>query len=225
MARTTFCNLKKGDTVNKFIFVDFSEPINGSTSGIFTCWRCNKDFKHIISRVYKGYNKACGCLKNVSLTTHSCSKRGKKTPTYNAWCGMRKRCLNKNYKNFNNYGGRGISICDRWLLENGFVNFLADMGERPSIIHSLDRKNNNGNYEPSNCRWATKKEQDRNRRSNIIVEYNGENRLLIELAEQFNISDRILRRRVHRDWPLEIALKTPVYNGNKLSTILKNQLV
>lgn len=83
------------------------------------------------------------------------------TPEYDAWYGMITRCTKPNCRSYPYYGGRGIKVCDRWLK---FENFLADMGRRPGNGYSLDRKNNDGNYEPGNCRWATKTEQNRNRR-------------------------------------------------------------
>src|SRR5688572_1683194 len=86
--------------------------------------------------------------------------------TYNAWLGMRERCRNPKSRAYANYGGRGISVCARW---DDYENFLSDMGEPPSKGHSLDRINNNGNYEPSNCRWATKSEQQGNQRRSTIV--------------------------------------------------------
>lgn len=111
---------------------------------------------------------SCGCYAKENSTTH-----GKiKTPEYRTWAHMKSRCTNPNVKEYKNYGGRGISMCERWL--NSFENFLADMGERPSSKYSIDRfPNNDGNYEKSNCRWADKKQQADNRRSNVILEYSG----------------------------------------------------
>lgn len=85
----------------------------------------------------------------------------KRTPEYDAWIGMKRRCNNPNSSRYKDYGGRGITVCERWMVVE---NFLTDMGERPTIEHSLDRKNNEGNYEPSNCRWATHEEQNQNQR-------------------------------------------------------------
>lgn len=111
-----------------------------------------------------GSKQSCGCLRSEIIaeasTKHGHSRAQKASPTYISWASMRTRCLNKNAKNFEHYGGRGISVCERW---KHFVNFLNDMGERPEKM-SLDRINVNGNYEPSNCRWATASEQVRNRR-------------------------------------------------------------
>lgn len=114
--------------------------------------------------------KSCGCLNDDKTefrkrtvercTKHGASKRGKLTTEYLSWCSMRNRCQNKSNKDYGRYGGRGITVCDRWM--ESFNNFFDDMGKKPSPKHSLDRINNHGNYEPSNCRWATQKEQVQN---------------------------------------------------------------
>ena len=116
-----------------------------------------------------GHTQSCGCLRIEGQRElrrrhgHAPRKPGGHavTPTYRSWYGMKSRCLNAKQAAYKNYGGRGITVCERWL---SFKNFLADMGPRPSPKHSIDRwPNNDGNYEPSNCRWATATEQARNR--------------------------------------------------------------
>lgn len=107
---------------------------------------------------------------------------GGKSPTYRAWQSMKQRCLNPRCHNYRLYGGRGITICDRWV--NSFENFLADLGERPGDGYSLDRIDVNGDYEPGNCRWANKVEQARNRRDSAYVEIEGVPYLVMELAEK-----------------------------------------
>jgi hypothetical protein len=93
--------------------------------------------------------------------------RRKEYPEYESWRAMKKRCYYPKHQNYARYGGRGIRVCDRWLHD--FPTFLEDMGNKPSSIHTLDRKDNDGNYEPDNCKWATPKEQQNNRRNNIKI--------------------------------------------------------
>jgi hypothetical protein len=131
---------------------------------------------------------------------------GKASPEYNAWHSMKSRCVNPNDKNHHRYGGRGISVCKRWL--DSFEDFLADVGSRPSGGHSLDRyPDNNGNYEPGNIRWATKFEQARNTRLVNIVIYQGEPISLPDLTERLGLRLPTVRQRINRGWPLERALK------------------
>jgi hypothetical protein len=121
------------------------------------------------------------------------------------------RCYNPNDNGFANYGARGIEVCDRWRFgegsKTGFECFLEDMGRRPSLKHSIDRTNNDGNYEPTNCRWASSKQQNRNRRDNFLVLVDGRHVTLTEAAEQCGLKVYTLRRRlVVSGWPLERAL-------------------
>jgi hypothetical protein len=125
-----------------------------------------------------GDTSSCGCFQREELgkaartrtRTHGESRGGGKrgTTEFIIWSGMKQRCYGTTSKHYGNYGGRGISICERWLGPDGFENFLADMGRRPSKRHSIDRINNDGNYEPGNCRWATASEQARNRRPFMV---------------------------------------------------------
>lgn len=133
-------------------------------------WRCVCDCgaKNAVraSHLKGGISKSCGCLSREVARAHATKHgeviNGSRSPEYLAWQSMRSRCRNPNNKRFQEYGGRGIAICERWEI---FENFLADMGRKPSPRHSLDRyPNNDGNYEPGNCRWATATEQNRNRR-------------------------------------------------------------
>lgn len=134
---------------------------------------------------------------------------GKKpTRTYNAWVSMKKRCNYSKTNGYNRYGGSGINVCERW--QHSFENFLLDMGECPSIDHSLDRfPNRKGNYKPGNCRWATQEEQIANMDRTVTIVYNNEIIPLFILAKRFNLSSKLLYKRViSMKWDINKALTT-----------------
>lgn len=126
-------------------------------------------------------------------TTHGASG----SPEYVIWTHMKARCFDESDKSYQRYGGRGITVCQRWV--NDFPAFYADMGDRPSPLHSIERKNNEGNYEPGNCRWATATEQARNRRSSVLVEHNGQVKTVAEWAEIHGIKPGVLGQRLRRE--------------------------
>ena len=128
---------------------------------------------------------------------------------YDIYYNMRRRCLNKSDRNYPLYGGRGIVICDRWLGADGFVNFFADMGERPSVKHSLDRIDNDGPYAPANCRWATKSVQMANRRVSRTITFHGETLCLEDWGRKIGVSPSALFTRLENGWTIEEALSTP----------------
>jgi len=133
------------------------------------------------SHLLRGLSTSCGC-KRAELCRKLHKKHGEtNSREYETWIRMKQRCENKNNKVYKSYGGRGIKICKRW--SSRFENFLHDMGKRPSDNHSIDRINNNGDYKPSNCRWATRKVQLRNKRNNKIIEINGEKMPLVTAVE------------------------------------------
>lgn len=140
--------------------------------------------------------------------THGHARNGK-SKVYQCWLHIKARCLNHNEPNYKNYGARGIKICDRWLV---FTNFLADIGEPPSAKHQIDRyPNNNGNYEPGNCRWATRSENMRNTRGNHLITFNGKTQCLTAWAEELKLPRRLLYQRIHKlGWDRFKALSTPV---------------
>lgn len=164
-------------------------------------WVCRCDCGNIFitsrSRLLNGVNKSCGCGKYGKHIKHGLYK----TAEYRAWRGMIGRCYSKTNKRYELYGGRGISVCKRWL--NDFMNFYNDIGERPSKDHSIDRIDVNGNYEPENCKWSTQKEQCRNRRVNVKYNYNGKNITLPEWSELLGIPLVTLRYRIKTKMPYE----------------------
>jgi hypothetical protein len=170
-------------------------------------WKCLCDCGRETTQYGQDLNKgkviSCGCWNEEKRFKHGLAN----TPVHRVWIGMRSRCNNPKAREYVNYGGRGIKVCERW---DSFENFVADMGVRPEG-YSIDRINNDGNYEPSNCRWATTTQQLNNRRVNRVLELNGERKTIGEWSEKLGIGWYTIRSRVDRyGWTIEKALTTPV---------------
>lgn len=120
---------------------------------------------------------------------------------------MLARCFNPKTKGYEGYGGRGITVCERWRFS--FENFLADMGKRPSAVHSIDRVDNNGNYEPTNCQWRTEKEQQNNKRDCRYITYQGQTKTLTEWSEHYGFKRGVIAGRLALGWTLEQAFSLP----------------
>lgn len=150
------------------------------------------------SVLVNGETKSCGCYKisGRGRITHGHKRLGSTTRAYNAWCNMKSRCDDENVPQYKDWGGRGIKYCDRW---KAFSNFLLDMGE-PEKELSLDRENNDGNYEPSNCRWATKTEQRLNQRgtADLMISWNGEIHTTSDWERKLGFVKGVLRSRIWR---------------------------
>ena len=166
-------------------------------------YRCRCEcgaIKNVESRgLTDGRVLSCGCLKSKSL--NMCQ-----SITYKSWMSAKQRCYNPNNHNYSKYGGRGITMCDKW--KHSFVAFLHDMGERPSRLHTLDRIDTNGSYEPSNCRWATAKEQGNNRRDNHLIEIDGKTLTTSQFAEEYDINYSNIKMELRKGLtPKEIITK------------------
>lgn len=161
-----------GQTFSKLTVLSNAEPLsNGSNKLRAVLCRCECGNEKIISQsnLRTGRSRRCGCLVSETAKLNSGAPVKHEqcwSPTYSSWAGMKDRCTNQNHKSYNNYGGRGIKVCERWT---DFRNFLEDMGERPDGM-SIDRIDVNGDYEPGNCRWATAKQQSLNKRNSISLE-------------------------------------------------------
>lgn len=171
----------------------------------FCVCRCECGTTHVFreDKLISSHTKSCGCLTK----SHGFLVNKKRTVEYTAWARMSQRCTNPNNPRYKDYGGRGIKVCDRWRT---FEGFFADMGKKPSPQHSIDRIDNDGDYCPENCRWATIKQQANNKRSNRIVSAFGKQQTLAEWADEMGLSWDALWSRLKRKWPLEKALLHPM---------------
>lgn len=177
---------------------------------------CGRDRVVWTKHLKSGATQSCGCLRNertaAALVIHGDARAGRVTPEHKAWRAMLDRCCNVNTEHYARYGGRGITVCERW--RNDYAAFLADMGRRPSPKHSLDRRDNDGPYSPDNCRWATRIEQAGNKAVTRRLTFKGETRKIVEWAGIVRIPAREIRRRIDRGWTSERALtQTPRGTG------------
>lgn len=171
--------------------------------GLFEC-DCGKQKELPITLVTNNRVKSCGCYKPKTYCTYN---KGKEKE-YQIWIGMKKRCYYHKTNGYENYGGRGISVCERWL--HSFKNFYEDMGPRPGNKYKLDRKDNDGNYNPDNCRWATPKESKRNTRFNVFLTHDGKTFCISEWAEKLGVSRNLLWNRKNFGWSDEKIITTPI---------------
>lgn len=144
---------------------------------------------------------------------HGHARQGNISPEWRAWSSMRSRCLLETHPAYDRYGGRGIRVCERW---ESFEAFLEDMGPRPSADHSLDRKDNDGDYTPENCRWATRKQQTRNRRDNRLLTIEGVTKPAATWAEDVGLNYSILKDRIRSGWEPKRAVFTPRRENDNL---------
>lgn len=170
---------------------------------------CGKEHEVNGRDLRHGHTTSCGCKKAekcaVANTTHGMAGRHNKAPEYRVWAEMIQRCENPTSNRYYSHGARGIKVCKRW--RKSFVAFLEDMGRRPEKGLSLERRDNDGNYEPANCCWATKKQQQRNKRTTHWIEAYGERRPLPEWAELCGLKPGTLLARLKAGWDAEKAVK------------------
>lgn len=196
-----------GQRFGRLVVVDRAQNHLGRVA-----WNCRCDCGSSASPIGKtlvnGNTRSCGCLQRDVMAAIQTKHGRYGTPENKAWAGMLKRCRNKKAIDYANYGGRGISVCERW--SESFENFYLDVGPKPSPTHSIDRINVNGNYEPGNVRWATPQEQQRNTRRSRVVMFRGESMCLADWGDRVGIPGHAISLRIREGWTVERALTQPL---------------
>lgn len=207
-----------GKQINKLkVLREIGRSIHGAI-----LWECKCDCGVIKTvngdHLKQGNTKSCGCLNSELVTKrnyrHGSSVRGHISVEYTAWAQMIGRCYNRKNYRYIRYGKRGIKVCRRWRYS--FDTFFKDIGKRPTKLHSLERINNDKNYSPKNCKWATEKEQQRNKSSNRWLEYNGLKMILSDWAVRLNTSHSNILRMLKTKPFNKIVEYYMIKNGNKL---------
>jgi len=199
---------------NKFNRLFVNERVQNNKHGK-AMFRCTCECGNIVdvesSRVKNGHTKSCGCLQKerarYAVMAHSTTHGMSGTPTFTSWTSMRNRCYRVKDKEYANYGGRGIVVCDEW--RNSFQKFYEDLGERPEGS-SLDRIDTDGGYTPQNCKWSTPKEQAQNRRGTQFISFNGMTKCVAEWERFVGLGRNCIGRRLKAGWDIERALTTGV---------------
>jgi len=192
--------------------------------GAFALWLCRCTCGQEV--VCRGDKLRKGNLKSCAVNGHRWIYRRPATTAAltrserHSWEKMWQRCADKKHKGYKNYGGRGITICERW---KSFANFLEDMGKKPAPDYTIERIDVNGNYEKTNCRWAAKAEQRRNMRRSVYVELDGKRKLLIDVVSELGLKRSIVYGRLKNGWTLENALAVPVRQGNVKNAVSVRQ--
>lgn len=203
-----FCDLK-GRKFGRLLVLGLGEYRNRVYFWECLC-DCGKTTLTRTTSLLRGDSISCGCYAREQTVARSTTHGMSSTSEYRIWRTMQSRCYNQNVPEYARYGGRGIMVCRRWHGKTGFINFIADMGLRPSKAHSIDRINNDGNYEPGNCRWATRAEQSANRKMTRWVEYKGERLPVSVLAQRLGIGTGVLCYRLDIGLTIEEAIARPI---------------
>jgi hypothetical protein len=183
----------------------------GANKGPRAYWWCTCACgnRHLVSHpdLIYGHTKSCGCLRKELSYQRGLKHGMRNSPEYDIWCSMRQRCRDPHVKSYANYGGRGITVCERWL--HSFENFYADMGPRPSPMHTIERKDNDGPYSPDNCIWILKTLQNMNKRNSRLITLDGQTACFTEWMHRIGIAPATFYQRVQRGWSEQEALTIP----------------
>jgi hypothetical protein len=208
-----------GRTFGKYAVIGF-EGRDKTGNRLWFC-RCFCGNERIVrgASLTRGGSRSCGCW-NSELISKAKTIHGKTDSSeYAIWTGIKARCYNIKNPSFMRYGGRGIKMCERW--KNSFIDFLSDVGSKPERM-SLDRKNNDGNYTPGNCRWATRREQSNNTRNNRFIEFRGTRKTIADWSRRLHVPDWIIPARIASGWSIKRALTQPVKTNRRRVSLSLN---
>lgn len=197
----------QGKKFNRLFVVSLVKKENTKISYWECLCDCGKSIIVQSCHIRGGHTKSCGCLQKETVSEINKSHGISDSEIYSVWQNMKNRCNNENYHRFDRYGGRGIKVCKRW--EESFLEFHTDMGERPEGF-TIERMDNDGDYEPGNCKWADNKEQCRNRSSNRIITFNGKTMCVADWAEEKRMNLSTIHSRIRMGWSIERTLTEPV---------------
>lgn len=196
-----------GDRFGRWFVIKFSHKNSWGKRYYLCHCDCGKEVTVIERTLLNGKSTSCGCFRTENLTKHGCASNEGKSREYGIYHAMRSRCSDPKRRGYERYGALGVKVCERWV--ESFENFIVDMGPCPKGC-SIDRfPKSNGNYEPSNCRWATNAEQARNKSSNIMIEYKGESLCLADWAKGLGVRQNTLTYRIRKWDDVEKAFTTP----------------
>jgi len=198
-----------GTTFNELIILEYI-GLNKAKQRLWKCQcSCGNITKVTTCDLRSGKTKSCGCLQRRRSSEFNFKHGLTRSLEYRTWCNIKNRCYNPNNKDYHNYGGRGIYVCDTWI--NSFETFIQDMGRKSFKGATLDRIDNNGPYSPDNCRWASQTEQARNRSNNHLITFNGKTQCLAAWAEELNLKYHTLKCRIlYYGWSIEKAFTMPL---------------
>jgi sugar diacid utilization regulator len=194
--------------------LDDQRASDGQARWICLC-NCGETTVVMGGNLTRGHSKSCGCWMRERMSKLNLTHGKSSLKIYSIWMGMLKRCQSRNDPSYDRYGGRGIKVCKRWQK---FENFCADMGDPPPGM-TLDRIDNDSDYSPENCQWATIQEQNNNKRNNRMFEYRGEEFTITQLARQVGMHPETLRYRLRNGWSLEKAVETPVQRSQTFQSL------
>lgn len=197
-----------GQKFGRLLVLEYAGKANDGHSKWLCRCDCGTEKIIAIGSLMDGGTVSCGCYAREAVGNRNRTHGKSRIPLYSVWNDMKYRCENPHAYNYNNYGGRGIKLCDEWHEFEPFYEWSMNNGYEKGL--SIDRIDNSGDYEPDNCRWVDMKIQGRNRRTNVYLTYNGETKSVPEWAEIVGISRRVIAERVRKGWSVEKALTTPL---------------